>query len=442
MKPVRKLGLLLLLVTFILSACGDGGSKTAGSSGDKGSGEKVKLSIWHNFAGDDLRAKTVRGIIDQFAKDNPNIELDAQAIPPDGYRQRLSTVAAGNELPNIFFVYAGSHSTELYKAGLLQPVTEIAEQHKDWKEKFLPGAFDPYEFEENQIYTAPIGMSATSILYYNTAIFKKHNVKVPETWDELMTAVKVFNENNITPIALGNKAPWVAQSTILGTLADHVTGTEWFKNAAAQKDAKFTDPQFVEALGYFKQLVDGKAFQEGANSIDNTQAEQYFIQGNAAMMISGAWTLTNLAASASEDQMKDIDVTVMPSIPGGKGEAKTISGGAGGGMALSKRTEGPTKEAALKLIYAMSGPEAQKAIAESNSMVMYDTDIDQSKVSSLYYKAFNLVKKTSITPVYDAYLSADAAEVINNGLQEIMTGASPESIAKKLQEAQARSITP
>ena len=84
----------------------------------------------------------------------------------------------------------------------------------------------------------------------------------------------------------------------------------------------------------------------------------------------------------------------------------------------------------------------EKAIAESNSMVMYDTDIDESKVSSLYYKAFNLVKKTNITPVYDAYLSAEAAEVINNGLQEIMAGGSIENVAKKLQDAQARSVTP
>ncbi|WP_438348095.1 extracellular solute-binding protein [Paenibacillus sp. FA6] len=440
MKSIRKMSLLLLIMAFILAACGDSGNNKA--EGVTKKGEKVKLTIWHNFAGDDLRAKTVRGLIEKFAQDNPLVELDAQAIPPDGYRQRLSTVAAGNELPDLFFVYAGSHSSELYKAGLLQPITEVIDQNPEWKDNFMPGAFDAFTFEPDEIYTAPIGMSATSILYYNTSLFKQYNVKVPTTWVEMMTAIKVFNENKITPIALGNKAPWVAQSTIIGSLADRVTGTEWFKNASAQTGAKFTDPEFVEALGYFKQLVDNKAFQEGANSIDNTQAEQYFIQGNAAMMISGAWTLTNLAASASEEQMKDIDVTVLPSIPGGKGDGNTISGGAGGGMALSKRTEGAVKDAALKLVYAVSGPDAQKAIAESNSMVMYNTDIDQSKVSSLYYKAFNLVKKTNITPVYDAYLSAEAAEVMNNGLQEIMTGGTPQSVAKKLQDAQARSVTP
>ncbi|MEK6988991.1 extracellular solute-binding protein [Paenibacillus sp. FSL K6-1566] len=441
MRPGRKIGLVLLAMSLLLAACGGGKSSEKAGESTNGS-EKVKLTIWHNFAGDDLRAKAVRSYIDQFAQDHPEVTLDAQAIPPDGYRQRLSTVAAANEMPDVFFVYAGSQSSELHQAKLLQPITEVLDAHPEWKEKFLPGAFDPFEFEEGQIYSAPLGMSATSILYYNKALFEKHNVKVPTTWDEMMTAIKTFNDNGITPIALGNKAPWVAQSTILGSLADRVTGTEWFKNAAAQQGAKFTDPEFIEALGYFKQLVDNKAFQEGANSIDNTQAEQYFIQGNAAMMISGAWTLTNLAASSTEEQMKDIEVTTLPAISGGKGEANTISGGAGGGLALSSRTEGKAKELALELIYTVSGPEAQKSIAESNSMVMYDAEIDQSKVTSLYYKAYNLVKSTGITPVYDAYLSAEAAEVINNGLQEIMMGGSVEDVAKKLQDAQARSATP
>ncbi|CAM3798871.1 MULTISPECIES: extracellular solute-binding protein [Paenibacillus] len=441
MRPGRKIGLVLLAMSLLLAACGGGKSSEKAGESTNGS-EKVKLTIWHNFAGDDLRAKAVRSYIDKFAQDHPEVTLDAQAIPPDGYRQRLSTVAAANEMPDVFFVYAGSQSSELHQAKLLQPITEVLDAHPEWKEKFLPGAFDPFEFEEGQIYSAPLGMSATSILYYNKALFEKHNVKVPTTWDEMMTAIKTFNDNGITPIALGNKAPWVAQSTILGSLADRVTGTEWFKNAAAQQGAKFTDPEFIEALGYFKQLVDNKAFQEGANSIDNTQAEQYFIQGNAAMMISGAWTLTNLAASSTEEQMKDIEVTTLPAIPGGKGEANTISGGAGGGLALSSRTEGKAKELALELIYTVSGPEAQKSIAESNSMVMFDAEVDQSKVTSLYYKAYNLVKSTGLTPVYDAYLSAEAAEVINNGLQEIMMGGSVEDVAKKLQDAQARSATP
>lgn len=433
---------LITLLSLLVAACGGSNNNTNTGGSNKpaegGKQEKVKLTIWHNFAGDDLRAQAVRGLIDEYKKNNPNVELDAQAIPVDGYRQRLSTVAAGNEMPDVFFVYAGSQSQEFYDAGLLQPITPLEEKYPEWKGNFMEGAFDRFTFEPNQIYSAPIALSATSFLYYNKDLFEQYNVKVPTTWAEMMTAIKTFNDNKITPIALGNKAPWVAQSTILGSLADRVTGTEWFLKAA-KGEASFQDQVFVDALGKFKELVDNKAFQDGANSIDNTQAEQYFVQGKAAMMISGAWTLTNLAASATEEQVAPIEVTTIPAIEGGAGQGGTISGGPGAGFALSKNTTGAAKDAALELIYAISGPDGQKKIAESNSMIMYNMDLEQSNVSPLYLKAFNVVKEATITPVYDAYLSAEAAEAINNGLQEIMMGGKPEDVAKKLQDAQARS---
>lgn len=438
----KRLTLIVSVITvlsLLTAACGGSKEPASNGGGTKSGGEKTKITVWHNFAGDDLRAKAVRKLIDDYKAGHPNVEVDAQAIPVDGYRQRLSTVAAANEMPDVFFVYAGSQSKEFYDAGLLQPITDLAVENPDWKNNFMDGAFDPFSFEEGQIYSAPLAMSATSFLYYNKDLFDANGVKVPTTWTELMSAVEAFNAKGITPIALGNKAPWVAQSTIIGSLADRVTGTDWFLKAVAGDGASFTDPQFVEALGKFKELVDNKAFQDGANSIDNTQAEQYFVQGNAAMMVSGAWTLTNLAASATDEQIAPIEVTTLPAIEGGAGAADTISGGAGGGFALSKKTTGAAKDAALDLIYAVSGPDGQKAIAESNSMVMYKMDLDESKVSPLYFKAFNLAKEVGITPVYDAYLSAEAAEVINNGLQELMMGGKPEDVAKKLQEAQARS---
>jgi len=441
-KRLMFITTIVLMFALLASACSSGGNQSGSKeSGNKDgdTGQKVKISIWHNFAGDDLRAKAVRGLIDKYKAEHPNVEVDAQAIPVDGYRQRLSTVAAANEMPDVFFVYAGSHSQEFYDAGKVQPITELMDKYPEWKNNFMDGAFDRYEFEKGQIFTAPLGMSATSFMYYNKDLFEKHSVKVPTTWEEMMIAIKTFNDNKVTPIALGNKAPWVAQSTILGSLADRVTGTEWFLKAAAQDGASFTDPVFVEALGKFKELVDNKAFQDGANSIDNTQAEQYFIQGNAAMMISGAWSLTNLAASATPEQLAPIEVTTMPGIEGGAGKGNTISGGAGAGFALNKNTTGAEKQAALDLIYAVSGPDGQKAIAESHSMVMYKVELDESKVNPLYFKAFELALKSEITPVYDAYLTAEAGEAINNGLQELMMGGKPEDVAKKLQDAQSRS---
>ena len=430
-------GLLFLLVLAACSGGGENGSSDAAST----KGEDVaSISIWHNFAGDDLRAKTVRGMIEQFQKENPEIKVDAQAIPVDGYRQRISTVAAADELPDVFLTYAGSYTDEFYEGDLIQPITPLLEEHPEWRDSFLPGALDVYDYGEGEIYSAPVAMSATSFLYYNKQLFKENNVEVPKTWDEFMHVIDVFNKKGITPISMGNQAPWVAQSTTFGAIADRVTGTEWFMDAAAQDGASFTDPVFIKALGYFKQLVDANAYQDGANGIDNTQAEQYFAQGNTAMMINGSWTISSLADSASEETLQNIGVSLVPAITEGEGRANTITGGPGGGFLLNSKTEGEAKEVALELIYALSNAEAQKAIAESNSMVMYDVNINQETVNPLFYEAFNLVLEAEYAPVYDLHLSAAAGEAINIGLQEIMLGGDVESVAKKLQQAQAQAV--
>lgn len=444
MTKIWKYGMAALMTGALVAGCSNGNN--GGSAGESTgedvpqSEEKIELSIWHNYSGDDLRAQTMRRLITEFQAEHPEVVLDSQAIPTDAYRQRVQTVAAAREMPDVFLSYSGSFTDEFYKAGLIQPITELLEANPEWRDGFLPGAYDIFTYDDNEIYSVPVAMSASSFLYYNQELFAEHSVAVPTTWEELLSVIDTFNAAGITPIALGNQAPWVAQSTLFGVLADRVTGTEWFMNAKDNNGASFTDPQFIEALTYFKQLVDMNAFQEGANSLDNTQAEQYFIQGNAAMIMNGAWAISDWAGTSSEEAMEKVGVTIFPAMPGGVGEPNTITGGPGGGFALNSELEGRQRELALELVYKLSNAEAQKAIAESNAMVMYNVEIDESAVTPLFYSAFELVKTLTFSPVYDLYLSAAGGEEINNGLQQMMLGGSPEEVAEQLQAVQSGAI--
>ncbi|OME79088.1 ABC transporter substrate-binding protein [Paenibacillus sp. FSL A5-0031] len=440
MKKTLTIAIMVTLMISILAACG--GTNNNGKKNEDGSepaAEKVKLSLWHNFTGDDLRAQTMRSIIQQFQTDHPNITLDIQAIPPDGYKTRLKTVAAADEMPDVFILSNGSMTQEFSAGKLIQPVNELIDSHKEWKEGFMPNSFDAFTVDGN-IYSAPMGLSPTSILYYNKTILEENGLTVPKTWDELLNAINVLKGKNITPIALGNKAAWLAQSSIFSSLADRVTGTEWFLKAASQDGAAFTDPEFVQALTYMQQLGTAGAFQDGFNAIDNTQMEQMFAQGKAAMMIDGGWALSNLASNASEDALKAMGATVLPSIPGGKGDPNSLSGVVGVGMGLGKDAIGPKKDAAFELIYAMSGPEAQKRTLESNQLVSYKVELDKSKVSPIFSEVYELVNSVKMTPVYDGKLTSAGAEAVNNGLQELLMGGKPEDIAKKIQEAQAKAL--
>lgn len=426
---------LCLLISVVVAGCG-GGSGTSGNNKDS---EKVSITIWHNWTGQDAKAVAMRGIIDQFRADHPSIEVIDEGLPSDGLRTRLRTVAAADEMPDLFVMWPDAMTKEFVKGNLLQPINEELDNNPEWKDKFIPNALDGYTVDGN-IYSVPMNLAPSSFIYYNEALFNEHGVKVPTTWAELESAIQTFNEKDVIPIALGNKANWVVQSTLFSTLADRITGTEWFLSAIEQDGAEFTDPEFVEALRVLKNLGDSGAFQDGFNSIDETQMMQLYFQGKAGMVINGGWALANLVNNAPEEVLNNTHITILPPIEGGKGEENVTAGVVGTGLGVSKKLTGERKEAAMKLFYELAGPEGQKATLESSTLVSYDVELDRSKAHPLFVELYELMQDVKITPVYDSKFGSAATEVVNNSLQELLMNGNPEEVARKIQEAQAAAI--
>lgn len=448
MKKGLVLSLVVMIVISLLAACGNTNSSTTSSgettpskSNESGSSknEKIKLTIANNWSGQDAKAVAMRKILEDFQTENPDIELEIEALATDALKTRLRTAAAANEMPDLFVMWPGAMTKEFVEGDLLQPINDFLDSKPDWKNNFIDNALVDFTFDGN-IYTVPMNLAPSSLVYYNEQLFEQYNVKVPTTWDELLQAVEIFNKNDIIPIALGNKANWVAQSTTFSTIGNRITGTEWFLKAVAQDGASFTDPQFVEALEIYQQLGQANAYQEGFNSIDENQMVQLYTQGKAAMFINGGWAVANLVNTAPEEILNVTGITILPTIEGGSGEPGTTAGVVGTGLGVNKKLSGAKKEAALKLFYALAGPEGQKATLESSTLVSYKIELDPSKANPLFVKLTELMKNTKIVPVYDSKLSSAAVEVINNGLQELLMGGDATDIAKRIQDAQASAV--
>ncbi|XID90715.1 extracellular solute-binding protein [Paenibacillaceae bacterium WGS1546] len=439
---MKKSWLVVISVLLIvMTACGKNNDATNSEASEKpGSGaaesgaKSVKLKFWHAWTGDDEVTKAFLQLIEKFQAEHPNIELEILATPHDSYKTLLKTAAAANDMPDVFLTWAGAMTKELVDGQAIGPIDELLLDKPEWRDQFLPNSFSDFTFG-NQVYSVPMELTPTSFVYYNKTLFDENNVKVPETWDELKTAIDTFKANDIIPIALGNKATWLAQSSIFSALADRVTGTEWFLKAAALDGAQFTDPEFIQALGYLKELSDNGAFQDGFSSIDNVGQQQLYNQGKAAMFIEGAWAITNLVSQSPPDILEATHLTVLPSIPGGKGNPQATSGVAGLGPAISSKVSGDKKAAAFELIYALAGPEAQKMSVDNNKLVSYKVEASPEKVSPLFAEANRLVGTLELTPVYDAVLPAAGTDAVNNGLMEVLLGAKPEDVANRIQKA-------
>jgi len=398
--------------------------------------EKVKFSLWHSYVGTDQRAPFMEARMSQFREQYPNYEIDEQKIPRDQYQTKLKTQAAAGQLPDAFVVWPNAMTIEFATSNLLADINDLLERNPEWRDGFVSRALDEFTVD-GKTYSAGLGVSVTSIVFYNKALFDKYNLSYPQSYEELKNVITTFVKNGVIPIAHGNKPKWPAQSTIFSLMANRETGSEWLDNVLAKNGAQFTDPEFIRALEKFEEITKLGAFNKDFISLDNVQMRDYFYKGQAAMMIDGSWAVPDVIAKAPEDLKANIELDILPGFEGGKGDPNVMSGVSATGIAINKKVSPQQKAAIEDLIVFLTNSEAQQMYAEYNIPVSYkNVTIDKSKADPIYIKLTELISKHPLVTVYDSALNSELTEIVNNGIQGIMVGKqTPEEVAKQLQAA-------
>jgi raffinose/stachyose/melibiose transport system substrate-binding protein len=400
---------------------------------------KVRITMWHSYVGADQRAEFMTKRLEQFQAANPDIIMEIQGIPRDQYQTRLKTQAAAGELPDAFNAWPNTPIREYVEAGLLADINDILAQNPSWRDSIIPIAKDQFTVE-GKTYGVGLGISVTSVFFYNKALFEKYGVKVPETYSELKTAIDVFKKNNIIPIALGNKARWPAQSEVFSIVANRVTGSQWLLDSVAGKNgASFTDKTFIDALGVMKELADLNAFNRDYNTIDDVQVRQYFYKQEAAIMINGTWVIPDMVQNAPADMKGNIEMGTFPAIEGGKGTPGTLSGVSSTSIVISSKTSPEQRAAIEKLIIFLTNDDAQKMYMDYYIPVSSTTaEVDIAATDPVYAKLVTLMKAhPDMVDVYDSVLNSEQTEIVNNGLQSIMLG---EQTPRQIAEALAKTV--
>jgi raffinose/stachyose/melibiose transport system substrate-binding protein len=437
-KPIHRLRLLTIaaLIILLIAGCGQTRDNNQNNNaGGAGGEEKVTLTLNHFRVTDDAPDVLFREKIKQFKDEHPEVILKEDAVAHDPYRQKMTTLGASGSLPDIFMAN-GSMLLDFVPKGYVAEWDDILsqEQHKEWSGGFIEGAFDDFVIN-GKIYGAPIQVQSTHVVYYNQELFNQAGItEFPQEWDGFIDAIEKLKAAGLIPIASGNKPNWPFGSTVFSTLADRVTGTEWFLNLKEGK-AKFTDPEFVDALTKTKQLADMGAFNKDMNSLDPDQGLALYLNKQAAMYISGAWTVTAISQNAPEDVQQNTRLALLPKI--GKGEAHAVSGGGGWSYAINAKLSGKKKDLAIELIKKWTDADYSREVMEVNGMPPQKVETyDKSKLSALSVEYFELMDGVKYTPVYDIHLKPNLVETLYKGLQDLVIGqTTPEKLAQKLQDA-------
>ncbi|MBU3113275.1 extracellular solute-binding protein [Clostridium lacusfryxellense] len=440
-KKSSKILSLVLGASMImtLTACGPKVSKTS-EAGNKN--EKINLSFMNFFVRDSMdgNGKAFVAQLDKFKAKYPNVTIDEESLAPASYETKIKTLAAANEMPDLFYV-KGSMVQNFIDNKLINNVDDILATDKEWKNGFVDGAFGDFTVD-GKTYGIPISMVSTHTIYYNKKLFADAGVNVfPTDWNGFKEAIAKIKATGVIPIALGNKDKWVAESCILSTLGDRFTGTEWFNGIKDKKGGKFTDPDFVKSLAALQDLSKIGAFNSDLNSIDNNQHQALYMNGKAAMIIEGGWATSQLIDKAPADVLSNTEFALLPAVEGGKGDTMTTSGGSGWAFNINSKLTGAKKDAVIELMKMGTGKEQAKlAVENSSTPAQKAENVDKTKIHPLYAKYIEFISKAKYTPVYDVQLSPPVIEVMNSGLQTLLFNkTSPEDLAKQIQKEYEKS---
>lgn len=423
---------MTLCLSLIAAGCGQNGNngEAASNSGTNESGtSKMTINFMHLWpegvsAGQN---KIVNQIIKDYQTENPNISIKQEVLDNEQYKNKLKVLSASNQLPDVGITWAAGFMQPYIEGKLFTPVDDVLSGELNGK--FVSGTTEAYAID-GKTYALPLEFNIAPV-YYNKALFEKHNLEVPQTYEQFKTVVKTLSENGIAPIALGNKDRWTGSLWYM-YLADRLAGQETLASAISGS-ASFMDEGLMKAATEVQTLVDGNAFVKGFNGLSNEEAKSEFLNGKAAMYMMGTWELPNF--TTNEDIPQEFRDSVgffkFPTVDGGKGDINSWVGGPGVGLFVSESSE--VKEEAKAFVEYFVMKWGEQSVTGAGVIPATKVDTTTLELPQLYIDLFNEMNQaSSITLFADVQMQASAAETHLNQIQALFGKAStPEKFSQE-----------
>ncbi|MBQ7885258.1 MAG: extracellular solute-binding protein [Clostridia bacterium] len=392
--------------------------------------EQITLHFWHIWPTDQM-SEIVDEYIEIFEAEHPNIKIESTATQEVEYQQTKLRIAASNKSQgDVFFCWGGGYAKDYVDAGAVLPLDEYFEKY-GIHDQILEGTLVNGIYD-GKIYGLPLKQWA-GVLFCNQELFDQYGVKIPETWEEMMTAVKTFRENNVTPMVLGAKDAWHI-GMIQNALAVRTAGPD-YANKALAGEVTLDTAEIVRSAELLVELNEAGAFPKGTLGIGSEEAQEEFMMGMVPMYYGGSWVSSGCDSEDNSIQGK-IVVAPMPTVEGGLGDATTYSGGVIDMMMVNAATEHPDE--AFEFALGMTKHMSEECYKIGDSLPAWKLpDIDESEVSPTLINVKNLIQNsTGYVLAWDTFLSGSAIDAHYQLLQGLIAGTvTPAQFAAEMQAA-------
>lgn len=280
-----------------LAACAGGAAPA--ESGGAVSGE---LQILVSSA--DASDAAFKAINKGFEAKYPDVKVTFSSVSNDNYpATKSSRLTAGNvdilvaknvvEVPD-FAKDSTSDDVLLARSGGLLDLTNEA-----FMKNYTPTVLDAQAIDGKQ-FAVPTGLSYSTGVYYNKAMFEKYNLAVPTTWTELEKVMSTLKGDGVPAFGIGGKDTWPAGLAMLGAVAGtypSLADKEQLVEGLWKNTVSLTDPKPLSVMEKTEEI-----FQNAQPNFSGTGYDQIpagFAAGDFAMTVDGTWNEPTISAAVA-----------------------------------------------------------------------------------------------------------------------------------------------
>jgi raffinose/stachyose/melibiose transport system substrate-binding protein len=360
------------------------------------------------------------------------------------FHQKTEAYAASGNLPDVLYVWPSGRSTSLHQNKLLKDLGPLIAKD-GLKNNFAPVAMDPSQQASGYQAMIPLTMTASHAFYVNLEVLNDCGLQPAKTYAEMKAQVPILRAKGYETVMMPNKDTWVMQSCLFSAVAGRFGGADWHEKIL-KGQAKFTDPEFVAALDFIRQIYADGVIAPSSLGMDYGDGPGLFATNKGAYYIDGDWRVGAFITDASTGQaliaparQDKFLITVFPDIEGAKlNKSTSVILGTGWAMSSAIPAGSAKEDAAWRLIKWLTGVEVQTLGVEHaaySTAANNGVDVSKLNLEPIQKTAGNLGKQyTTGTCVIDGVFHSDVYTPINDGLQELgLRTKTPQQIATETQ---------
>lgn len=358
---------------------------------------------------------SIEHILNDYSMSHPNVLISYEGVPLCSYSRILKQRVKTDSIDDVFMVslaYARQMPEGLLADLSALPV--LGAYRQEVLEQMRVGNTTPY---------VTISLGAFG-LFCNLDMLERSKLGVPQTLDDFLAACEAFRHAGVTPLAVNReslRALLIARCFEPAAFGD----AEGFFRSL-NTDAAFLEQTLLEGFRFLALLRDRDYFDVGSLAQPRESLpDMVFSGGGQPFMIGGTWLSPVIGKAQAGFRFSAFPIPVA-----GRGAVVVL--GLDTPLAISSRSS--HKQQAIHLVEGLTGPEAIRLYNDGQNCFspLKDAPLPADKAVHPLWKGMEAGRGVFHS---DVRLRYDLWDLLDPGIELILSGASPEEAAESVMRA-------